>query len=149
MKKLINMLCYPYDCTGPPLVSTPCGYPTLGMFVNPSVTMLTRSQYPAPPRMLVARNSHCPCGTENLCLSEAGFFLSGKNSSKMVIGGALGDMLMPALIATLMGPGDGLWSAALYVVCVVISVLMLLVYGICCGLLKRTGRHLGQGEGGL
>lgn len=67
----------------------------------------------------------------------------------MVIGGALGDMLMPALIAALMGPDDGLWPSALYVVCVVISALLLIVYGICCGLLKRTGHHVGQGEGVL
>lgn len=67
----------------------------------------------------------------------------------MVVGGALGDMLMPALIAVLMGPDDGVWPAALYVVCVVISVAMLFVYGACCGLLNAAGQRVGQGEARL
>lgn len=64
----------------------------------------------------------------------------------MVVGGALGEMLIPALIAALLGPDDGVWLAALYVVCVVISVLLLLVYGTCCMLLKGAGRLFRQGE---
>lgn len=67
----------------------------------------------------------------------------------MVIGGALGDMLMPSLIAALMGSEDGVWPAALYIVCVVVSVLMLLVYGACCVLLKSAGQRVVGGEGRL
>ena len=63
--------------------------------------------------------------------------------SLIVIGGALGEMLMPALIAALMGPADEMWPAALYVVCVVISVLMLLVYVASCFLLRAAGQRAG------
>ena len=65
----------------------------------------------------------------------------------MVVGGALGEMLVPALIAALLGPDDGGWPAALYFVCVAISVLMVVVYCAWCNQLKAAGRQVGQGQG--
>ena len=71
-----------------------------------------------------------------------GYVLSDKNSSRFVIGGALGEMLVPAFIAWLLGPnsidddvssaGDGEASgqpAALYGACVAVSALLVAVYG--------------------
>ena len=79
---------------------------------------------------------------------KAGFLLSGKNSSWMVIGGALGEMLVPALIAALLGPDDGGWPAALYSICVAISVLLVVVYCASCSQLKAAGGQVGSGQQG-
>lgn len=83
----------------------------------------------------------------NHSLLEAGFLLSVKDSSQIVVGGALGEMLVPSLIAVLLGPADGGWPAALYSVCVAVSVLMVVVYGAWCSQLKAAGLQVGQGLG--
>ncbi|CAB1097368.1 unnamed protein product [Ectocarpus sp. CCAP 1310/34] len=83
-------------------------------------------------------------------LPEAGYALSEKNSSHFVVGGALGEMLVPACIALLLGPsgssgnsiGDGDGepgrSDALYGACFAISLLMVAVYGTWCSLLASS-----------
>ncbi|CAN0426269.1 unnamed protein product [Pylaiella littoralis] len=80
-------------------------------------------------------------------LPSVGYVLSDKFSSRFVIGGALGEMLVPAFIALLLGPNsdgddeDGSSKqsgrpAALYDVCFYISVLLVVVYGTWCSLLS-------------
>ncbi|CAN0536251.1 unnamed protein product [Ectocarpus sp. 12 AP-2014] len=83
-------------------------------------------------------------------LPEAGYALSEKNSSRFVVGGALGEMLVPACIALLLGPssssgnsiGDGDGepgrSDALYGACFAISLLLVAVYGTWYGLLASS-----------
>lgn len=46
----------------------------------------------------------------------------------MVVGAALGEMLVPAFIAVLLGPTDGGWPGALYATCVGISALLIALY---------------------
>lgn len=46
----------------------------------------------------------------------------------MVVGAALGEILVPAFIAVLLGPADGGWPEALYVTCVGISALLIALY---------------------
>ncbi|CAM9295326.1 unnamed protein product [Ectocarpus sp. 8 AP-2014] len=83
-------------------------------------------------------------------LPEAGYALSEKNSSRFVVGGALGEMLVPACIALLLGPsssssisiGDGDGepgrSAALYGACFAVSLLLVAVYGTWCSLVASS-----------
>ncbi|CAM9487948.1 unnamed protein product [Ectocarpus sp. 12 AP-2014] len=83
-------------------------------------------------------------------LPEAGYALSQENSSRFVIGGALGEMLVPACIALLLGPssssgnsiGDGDGepgrSGALYGACFAVSLLLVAVYGTWCSLLASS-----------
>lgn len=85
-------------------------------------------------------------------LDTQGYVLSGKVSSRFVIGGALGEMLVPAFIALLLGPNtdgdddDGNnskqsgRSAALYDVCLSVSVLLVAVYGTWFGLLTQAAK---------
>lgn len=69
-------------------------------------------------------------------LPSSGYALSDKDSSRMVIGGALGEMVVPAFIAWMLGPKEGGWPVALYAVCITISVLMVGVYGVWCSLAR-------------
>lgn len=66
----------------------------------------------------------------------------------MVIGGALGEMVVPAFISALLGPSDGGQPAALYSVCLAISGLLVVVYGAWCSFLSAVERRSGKGEGG-
>lgn len=65
---------------------------------------------------------------------QVGYALSEKNSSRMVIGGTLGEMIVPAAVASLLGPNDGGRPSALYAVCGAVSLLMIGVYGVWCRL---------------
>lgn len=60
----------------------------------------------------------------------------------MLVGGALGEMLVPALIAAILGSDDGGLPGALYSICVASSVLMMVVYGVFCSQLNlfTTGK---------
>ncbi|CAM9966072.1 unnamed protein product [Ectocarpus sp. 4 AP-2014] len=83
-------------------------------------------------------------------LPEAGYALSEKNSSRFVVGGALGEMLVPACIALLLGPssssgnsiGDGDGepgrSDALYGACFAVLLLLVAVYGTWSSLLASS-----------
>lgn len=64
--------------------------------------------------------------------------MSDKDSSRMVIGGALGEMVVPAFIAWMLGPNEGGWPVALYAVCATLSVMMVGVYGVWCSLARRV-----------
>lgn len=91
---------------------------------------------------MIARHTNTFAGPKHSLL-ETGFVLSDRNSSRMVVGGAMGEMLVPSLIAALLGPDDGGWPAALYSVCVATSALLVVVYGACCRQLKADGRYVG------
>ncbi|CAN0078886.1 unnamed protein product [Scytosiphon promiscuus] len=80
-------------------------------------------------------------------LPSAGYLLSDKNSSRFVVGGAMGEMMVPALIALLLGPGGSTTDgdgddnhesgrpASLYGVCLAVSALLVAVYGTWRGLI--------------
>ncbi|CAM9362746.1 unnamed protein product [Hapterophycus canaliculatus] len=82
-------------------------------------------------------------------LPSAGYFLSDKDSSRFVVGGALGEMLVPAFIALFLGSGGSNTDSnsdddddhesgrpgSLYSACLAVSALLVAVYSKWCSML--------------